>query len=83
MSSFTLYRLSAQYAGQRVAAMAKRLRVNESGQDIVEYAGMLAIIALVVVAIMALGLPGIISGALKGAVNSITSPSSSGAAAKP
>lgn len=72
MSSFTLYRLSTAYALQRVAAAAQRLRREEEGQDIVEYAGMLAIIAAIVALIIALKLPETISSAIGNAVDSIT-----------
>lgn len=78
MSNFIIYRLTAAYGAQHLVALAKRLRVNESGQDIVEYAGMLAIIAAVVVLILQLQLPHIISTALGDAVKTITQSSGSG-----
>lgn len=53
--------------------MAWRRRLADaSGQDIIEYVGMLAIIAVVVAAILMLHLPSVISNALGDAVKSIT-----------
>lgn len=72
MSNFTLYRLTTAYALQRVAAVARHLHRGEDGQDIVEYAGMLAIIAVVVGLIIGLHLENTISSAISNAVNSIT-----------
>lgn len=76
MSRFTLYRLTAHYTRQHVAALARRVG-GESGQDLVEYAGMLAIIALIIGAIFALGLQTDIATALKNTVDSIVSGSGS------
>lgn len=72
MSRLTLYRITAQYVAQHYAAIARRVG-GESGQDLVEYAGMLAIIALIVGAIFALGLETTIATALSNTVNSIVS----------
>ncbi|GAA3374921.1 hypothetical protein GCM10020367_40670 [Streptomyces sannanensis] len=44
----------------------------DRGASIVEYAGLLVIIALIVVAVRGLGLQGIISNAISTAVNQIT-----------
>lgn len=83
MSNFTLYRLSTEYALQRVAVVAHRLRRAEEGQDIVEYAGMLAIIAAIVALIITLHLEKTISNAISNAVDSITQGQGSSAAKKP
>jgi Flp pilus assembly pilin Flp len=48
-----------------------RLRDDEEGQAAVEYAGILAVIALIFVALFALGLDSTISNAVRDAVNSI------------
>ncbi|WP_405753697.1 hypothetical protein OG372_23640 [Streptomyces sp. NBC_01020] len=49
-----------------------RRRAGDSGASIVEYGGLLVIVALIVVAVRGLGLQGIISGAISNAVASIT-----------
>lgn len=73
MSHFTIYRLTAQYTARHFAALAQRVSRNESGQDIVEYAGMLAIIALIVGLIFLLHLQTTVSHALDDAVKAIVS----------
>ncbi|MEV6792379.1 hypothetical protein AB0M87_10340 [Streptomyces sp. NPDC051320] len=54
--------------------VVKRMRKRhaDSGASIVEYGGLLVIVALIVVAVRGLGLQGIISGAISNAVTSIT-----------
>ncbi|MFJ5290015.1 MULTISPECIES: hypothetical protein [unclassified Streptomyces] len=49
-----------------------RRRAGDSGASIVEYGGLLVIVALIVVAVRGLGLQNIISKAIGTAVNSIT-----------
>ncbi|WP_406153840.1 hypothetical protein OG217_13355 [Streptomyces sp. NBC_01023] len=49
-----------------------RRHAGDSGASIVEYGGLLVIVALIVVAVRGLGLQGIISGAISNAVASIT-----------
>lgn len=50
----------------------RRRPADASGQDLIEYAGMLAIIAVVVAAILMLHLPSVIANAIDDAVKSIT-----------
>jgi Flp pilus assembly pilin Flp len=83
MSHLTIYRFTAQFTARHFAALAQRLSRNESGQDIVEYAGMLAIIALIIGLIFALHLETTISNALKSAVDSIVSGKGSTAGSGP
>lgn len=45
--------------------------MGESGQDLVEYAGLLAIIALIVAALFMLGIPSIVAHAVSHAVDAI------------
>ena len=52
----------------------ERLRRDEEGQAAVEYAGILALLAVVFAAIFALNLDKTISDAIKGAVDKITKP---------
>jgi Flp pilus assembly pilin Flp len=54
-----------------VQTLAVTLRNDEEGQTAVEYAGILAVIALIFVALFALNLDTTISNAVKDAVNSI------------
>ena len=54
-----------------IHGLAARLREQERGQTAVEYAGILAVIALIFVALFALNLDVTIKRAVKGAVNDI------------
>jgi Flp pilus assembly pilin Flp len=59
--------------GWRDTVVARmRKRAGDSGASVVEYGGLLVIVALIVVAVRGLGLQGIISGAISTAVNNIT-----------
>lgn len=65
--------LALRSAAARARPMAGRRRLaSASGQDIIEYVGILAIIAVVVAAILMLHLPSVIGNALDDAVKSIT-----------
>ncbi|WP_328536981.1 hypothetical protein [Streptomyces sp. NBC_00344] len=59
-------------AWRDTVATRMRRHAGDSGASIVEYGGLLVIIALIVVAVRGLGLQGIISSAIGGAVKSIT-----------
>jgi Flp pilus assembly pilin Flp len=52
----------------------ERLRRDEEGQAAVEYAGILALLAVVFAAIFALKLDDVISKAINGAIETITKP---------
>lgn len=45
--------------------------MRESGQDLIEYAGLLAIIAVIVAALFMLGIPSVVAHAVSHEVNSI------------
>lgn len=47
--------------------------MRESGQDLIEYAGLLAIIAVIVAALFMLGIPSVVAHAVSHEVNSIIS----------
>jgi Flp pilus assembly pilin Flp len=57
---------------QTKAAEALVQRREDRGQTAAEYVGIIVVIAAIITAIVGLGLPGIISGALSGAITSIT-----------
>lgn len=65
-------------AGERVAA---RLRREQTGQDVIEYAGMIVLVAAIIVAVIQIGLPGKVSNAVSKAVNSIFGGGSGGGGA--
>lgn len=64
-------------SGARVAA--DRLRREQRGQDLVEYGGILILIAAIIAALFAIGIPGDIKTFVSSAVNDIIG---SGAASK-
>jgi Flp pilus assembly pilin Flp len=55
-----------------IQSLAARLREREEGQTAVEYAGILALIALIFVALFGLNLDNTIKGVVSDAVNDIT-----------
>ena len=67
-----LVALALRSVRARAWGLGRRRLADASGQDIIEYAGMLAIIALVVAAILMLNLPSVIGNAIGDAVKSIT-----------
>ena len=75
MDRLRLLGLLVASALSRAVARARagtRALADARGQDIIEYAGLLAIIALVVAAILMLHLPSVIANAISDAVKSIT-----------
>lgn len=65
--------LALRSAAARAGGRDRRRNLDDaSGQDLIEYAGMLVIIALVVAAILMLHLPSVIANAIDDAVKSIT-----------
>jgi Flp pilus assembly pilin Flp len=53
------------------ARVAKRSRREQTGQDILEYAGMLALVALIIAAVIAVHIPTKVGDAVSSAVTSI------------
>jgi Flp pilus assembly pilin Flp len=79
MQSITERSVQAAVAVQNfVHDAVERLRRDEEGQAAVEYAGILAVLALVFTAIFLLNLDKIISEAIKDAVDKITKPKGGG-----
>jgi Flp pilus assembly pilin Flp len=56
-------------SGSRRAAA--RLRREQSGQDLIEYGGILILVAAIIAALFAIGIPGDIATFVKTAVNNI------------
>jgi Flp pilus assembly pilin Flp len=59
--------------------VTERLRSEERGQDLIEYGGILILIAAIIAALFAIGIPGDIKNFVSSAVNNIIG---SGAASK-
>jgi Flp pilus assembly pilin Flp len=58
--------------------VADRLQREQTGQDLIEYGGILIIIAAIIAALISIGIPGDISTVVKNAVNSIIGSSAPG-----
>ncbi len=62
-------------AGRRLEFGARRatdrLRREQTGQDVIEYAGMIVLVAAVIVALFQLGIPNTVKGAVTSALHSI------------
>jgi Flp pilus assembly pilin Flp len=55
----------------RMQRAAERLRREQTGQDVIEYAGMVVLVAAIIVAIIQIGIPGKVGTAVSKAVTSI------------
>ncbi len=73
------YRFAATRFASGARRAAERLSSEERGQDLIEYGGILILIAAIIAALFAIGIPGDISTFVKTAVNNIIG---SGAASK-
>jgi hypothetical protein len=67
----------AQRAASCAARVGDRLRREQTGQDVLEYAGMIVLVAALVAVLFELHVPHTISQAVSSAVNSIVSNGSS------
>lgn len=79
MSDLSLYtltqlRLALRYGRRAVGKrVVERLRREQTGQDVLEYAGMIVLVAALVAVLFTLGVPDAIAHAVASAVNSIVS----------
>jgi Flp pilus assembly pilin Flp len=64
-------------AGQCSLRVGNRLRREQTGQDVLEYAGMIVLIAIVIGLLFSLNIPSTVATAVAHAVNSIVSNGSS------
>jgi hypothetical protein len=67
----------AQHTGRSAARIGERLRREQTGQDVLEYAGMIVLVAAVIVLLFTLNVPNTIATAVAHAVNAIVSNGSS------
>lgn len=67
---------------RRVGAAAGRFRREQTGQDLVEYGGVLLVVALIIGAIIATDLPTHIANLIKSAVDNVFSGQSKSVSAK-
>jgi Flp pilus assembly pilin Flp len=79
VSARLAYRFAAAKFTSGTRRAAERLSSEERGQDLIEYGGILILIAAIIAALFAIGIPGDISTFVKTAVNNIIG---SGAASK-
>ena len=81
--AFIWARIGSQLAAVKFASGARqateRLRREQRGQDLIEYGGILILIAAIIAALFAIGIPGDIKTFVSSAVNNIIG---SGAASK-
>jgi Flp pilus assembly pilin Flp len=86
MSELSLYtltqlRIACRYGRSAVARgsarVARRLQREQTGQDVLEYAGMIVLVAAVIALLFTLNVPSTIATAVAHAVNSIVSNGSS------
>jgi hypothetical protein len=69
--------VARQVVALKGAQTAERVRREQSGQDVLEYAGMIVLVATVIALLFALNVPTAIHNAVRSAVNSIFSRGSS------
>src|SRR5690348_2263129 len=67
----------ARLLGARLRLGQARLRLEQTGQDVLEYAGMIVLVAAVIVLIFSLNVPTTVETAVRNAVNAIVSNGSS------
>jgi Flp pilus assembly pilin Flp len=86
MSGLSLYtltqlRVASRYGRSVIARgsarVAHRLQREQTGQDVLEYAGMIVLVAAVIVLLFTLNVPNTVATAIAHAVNSIVSNGSS------
>lgn len=72
--TFTQIRVAVGYYSRRCGAqIGDRLRREQTGQDVLEYAGMIVLVAAVIVLLFTLNVPTTIGNAIGNAINAIVS----------
>ncbi len=74
------YRLAVARVESGARRAAERLRREERGQDLIEYGGILILVAAIITALFAIGIPAHISSFVSSAVNNIVGSGATSAA---
>ncbi len=73
---------AADALARQASAAVERLRREQTGQDLVEYGGVLLVVALIIGALITTGIPGHIASLVKSAVDNVFSGQKSSVTAK-